>query len=244
MLQSRLAIFLFLAMIGITSLGQTVKRKFIYGVCGHPFTQEAYAGNIDLQIYLIKNVNSKFYRVDIPIDSNGNVSNKQLFLKTIQKLKENGIKILPVLVFDKSVYRVNNNEQYKKGIVFGKNFAAQYKKYFDYYEVGNEVDNEIILGPHVNGTEISHYNVEKTQVVMPYFRGVCEAIHKEDISSKIIINNGWIHYGFFQLLNSYKVPYDIIGCHWYSDMGNIKDVNNNYVDFASVLYKKFKKKYG
>lgn len=224
-------------------VAQKTVKKFIYGINGHPLTQESYVNNIDLQIKLLKDLNSNFYRIDLAIDSNGFVINEAKFLSTVNKLRKNAITVLPVLIFNRNIYNYNNSDEaYRKGLVYGMNFAKRYKNYFDYYEVGNEEGINVIVGPHVDGDIINHYDPAKPKKVMPYFKGVCEAIKKADPNAKIIINEGWVHYGFFDLLKMYKVKYDIIGYHAYSDMGDVNRARKNFGNVLDTLNRKFGKR--
>ena len=216
-------------------------KKFTYGVCGHPLTQEAYANNLGLQLQLIKNLKCSFYRVDLPVDAVGSVVNADKFATLLQQSRRNGIQILPVLVFSNEARTYSSpDEAYKKGLLYGTNFAKRYKTYFTYYEIGNEEDNNLIL-PQVHGTTVAQFDTVKAKTLMSYFRGVCAGIKKEDVSAKLIINHGWVHWGFLDLLVQYNVNYDIIGSHWYSDMGNLDSAPNNFGNILSKLNKKYKK---
>lgn len=236
----RLINYTFFFFIYTISLGQSTKKTFKYGVCGHPLTQEAYSKNIDLQIKLIKDINSRFYRFDIPIDSTGNPVSISQLNQLIQKLQSNKIKMLPILVFTSGVYKLKSSEEaYRKGSNYGKNFARLFKKHFDYYEVGNEEDNNIII-PQRAGNTITDFDTTKAKLMIPYFKGVCEAIKKEDPSAKLVINHGWVHWGFIELLAKYGVKYDILGVHWYSDMGDIYK-SSAFGNVINELHKRFNK---
>ncbi|GAB4026609.1 hypothetical protein GCM10028809_10320 [Spirosoma gilvum] len=222
-------------------LAQSRNGSFKYGVSGHPLTQESYSENIDLQINIIKELNSKFYRFDVPTDSNGSVHNKELYNLIIKKLKKNNIKLLPVLVFNASVYNQKSSQKaYQNGYNYGRNFAKNYKNTFDYYEVGNEEDNNLIL-PGRHGTNIADFDTVKASTIMSYFKGVCNGIRKEDLYAKIIINHAWVHWGFLELLNKTEVKYDIIGCHWYSEMLDLQDANGDFGNVINDIYKRFYK---
>lgn len=233
---------IFFILLQLSSVAQALKRKFTYGINGHPLTQESYSGNLNLQIDLIKELNSKFYRVDLAVDSTGKVINEKKFMELITATRKNGIKLLPVLSLNRHIYDTKSMyNTYKEGIIYGTNFVKRYKAYFDYYEVGNEEDNHIILSAEVDGDKAEHYDISKPKKIMPYLRGICEAIKKEDLSAKIIINGGWVHYGFFELLKLHRVNYDIIGYHGYSEMGDMNNARKNFGNVIDTLYKKFRK---
>ncbi|WP_157634629.1 glycosyl hydrolase [Spirosoma panaciterrae] len=224
------------------SMAQAPRGTFKYGVCGHPLTQEAYSNNIDLQLKILKSINSKFYRIDLPVDPAGHVVNAERLNEIIQKSTKASIKLVPVLVFNKTVYETNSSDAaYKNGLEYGKNFSRTYKRYFDYYEVGNEEDNNLIL-PQRHGTNVADFDTTKAVYVMAYFKGVCDGIKQEDKSARLIINHTWIHWGFLELLKQYKVNYDIVGCHWYSDMADLQNAGGSFGNVTNHLYQRFAKR--
>lgn len=62
-----------------------------------------------------------------------------------------------------------------------------------------------------------------------------EGIDEEDPTAKTIINcGGWYHYGYFSLLNSAGVDYDILGYDWYADIPDYLNILNTLqTTFAS-----------
>jgi hypothetical protein len=53
-------------------------------------------------------------------------------------------------------------------------------------------------------------------------RGLSDGVHAADGSAQRIINfGGWLHTGFFQRLEDDHIGYDIVGIHWYQEMGEI-----------------------
>ena len=228
---------------GPAAPAQSSAKPFKYGVTGHPLTQEAYAGNIDLQIRLLKSLNLKMYRVDLPVDSSGHVMKAKEFATLLTKLRAGGITLLPVLVFNKSLYNAPSPEAaYRSGLNYGKTFARTYKRYFTYYEVGNEEAGGIIRGPQVDGHDLVDYDGPKSKLLMAYFKGVCNGLKAEDPSARLIINEAWVHYGFFQLLRTNGVSYDIIGYHGYSEMGDLMNARRGFRNVIDTLYRQFNKR--
>ncbi len=235
-----------LALIGCiwaTSLvAQPGRARFVYGVNGHPLTQEAYSNNLDLQIQLLKRLNARFYRVDVPVDPSGKVIRDSAFVAMLRKMQANGIRVLPVLVFSAAAYadRPASNA-YADGLAYGRAFARRYKRFFSVYEVGNEEDNQTILGAQVHGNLPEHFDTPHARVIVPYVKGVCKAIRQEDRSAKLIIDMTWVHYGFLQRLAKAGVSFDYTGCHWYADMGDLQHANAGFGNVADTLFKLFRK---
>ena len=231
---------LFLCLVNDTSL--IAQRRFQYGINGHPLTQESYKDNLNLQIRMLKRLGVRFYRIDVPISASGVVIEHDKFLNVIQSMRKNGITVLPVLVFDQQNYMSRSPEQaFTDGLTYGRAFSQRYKAYFNYYEVGNEEDNQAILGPHVHGNEIAHYDTPKGKNVVPYIKGICQGIKQQDKTAKTIVNINWVHYGFLQLLENADVKFDRVGYHWYSDMGNMQTSGAGFGNVIDTVYKRFKK---
>lgn len=209
---------------GTSSL--VLAEDFAWGVNGHPLTQEAYKGNIDLQLSLIQKVGMTWYRVDVPVDTSGVVRQPALMDELLQKAKVKGISILPMVYltgWDKST---DETDAFRRGRKIGFGFATTYASAFQYYEMGNEEECKLLKGG--NGDKASDYNLPKFSLLAAFLRGMNEGIKSADPEARTIINNsGWLHYGYFQLLKDYKVNYDILGLHWYSDMGDLNNAKGN-----------------
>lgn len=137
--------------------------------------------------------------------------------------------------------RTAPDQAYREGLIYGQTFGRRYKSYFDYYEVGNEEDNQAILGAHVHGNDPGHFETPKAKVIVPYIKGVCQGLRQQDKTAKLIINIVWVHYGFLQRLQDAGVSFDRIGYHWYSDMGTVDKANAGFGNVIDTLYKRFRK---
>lgn len=77
------------------------------------------------------------------------------------------------------------------------------------------------------GELISHYNMSKDNIALLLFmKGINDVLRKDDI--KIIINISYIHYEFLDILKKYKIKYDYVGLHWFSEMGNLYDFGSTH----------------
>lgn len=228
----------------------TSKNDMIWGINGHPLTSPAYKGeaSIELQLNLLKEFQSSYYRVNIRTTEDGSVSvyknDEARWLELLDKAKKLDIKILPVFQLRNNFDEMTATQAYEDGKKRAKGFAERYGDYFDYYELGNEQDKLMVLKDS-SGAKITHYNKDRFKVWAAYLKGMSEGVKEADPVSKSIINSaGRTKYGYFQLIKDAGIKYDILGFHWYSKTGTI---NQPYYDdpggedVLDVLYEKFKK---
>ena len=201
------------------------------GINGHPLTQEAYLeASLDSQVNLIKELNLNYYRIDLVIDEVGNLQNEVRFQELVRKAKNKNIEILPVLINSGWEKEIKQQNSYLLGQKIGAKFALTYKSNIEYYEIGNEDDSKLMSAKD-DGSLTEHYDLTKLKKLINYYKGVIKGIKTEDKNAQIIISSsGWLHLGFFKLLEEANVNYDILGYHWYSDMGDLKNDRFNILD--------------
>jgi hypothetical protein len=208
-----------------------VDSDFKWGISGHPLTQEPYLNNHALQADLIKELNAPYYRIDIPHNENGEVNDLYRFNSIITQTAAKNIEIVPVIFppDTSTLFAYTISEAATKGYLLGKGFASRYKQYFNYYQLGNEEDGKLL--PTVSpgsGSQISDYKrTERIPIWVIYLNGMIAGINEEDPTAKTIVNNGgWYHYGYFLLLDSLHVNYDILGYNWYTGIPDYLNVLN------------------
>lgn len=60
-------------------------------------------------------------------------------------------------------------------------------------------------------------------------------------NAKTMITGGWLHWGYFDLLEQEKMEFDVISYHWYSNMGsmfNSKWARANIIDTLTTKFSK------
>ncbi|HEY4205272.1 MAG TPA: hypothetical protein VGM31_00605, partial [Puia sp.] len=72
----------------------------IWGVNGHPDFQVQYFGNIDMQLDLLQEMGMSQYRVDVAVDTAGEIKGIDLtrFTELMTKCQQRGITVLPVVI--------------------------------------------------------------------------------------------------------------------------------------------------
>lgn len=89
-----------------------------------------------------------------------------------------------------------------------------------HYELGNEEDNRCLLGG--NGDKMTDYNQTKYRQHLGMMRGLCAGVRSADPEAvRVVSNAGWLHTGWFDMLERDGLEYEVLGTHWYSSMGAI-----------------------
>lgn len=205
------------------------RADFAWGVNGHPLSQEAYRGNIDSQIAVIKALGLSYYRIDMAHYSNGVIDSTEAerFFRLRQLASQRAVTLVPIIFLPdaKAIYELDSATAYEKGRAVGQGFAHNYKSYFHYYELGNEYDIDVLKKPEGDGSDTSHYDMGRFKILASALRGMSDGVKQEDTGCRVIISNaGWMHYAYFQLLEQAGVRFDIIGYHWYEDVRHLRTV--------------------
>ena len=195
--------------------------NFHLGINGHPLGTVPYKSVSAVeQIRLLKDMGMSIYRFDIVSQDNGKVTVPYLLNPLIEAADDAGVTLLPMLYTKTLDFSVSNSESYQRGKKLGKNFARYYKDVFDYYELGNELDNRCIL-PNKAGKSRNSYDMKKFKTIAAYLKGMNHGIKIYDPSAKTIINASWLHYAYILMLEDHGIDFDIVGYHWYSDMESV-----------------------
>lgn len=229
-----------LCFLSITVKAQNNNAPFVWGINGHPLTQRDYSNNLDEQISAITDLKLSSYRFDVLLDANGYAKKEPDFIKVLNSLKKNNISALPAVM--QSGLKSNNADSvYQIAYQQGKNFGARYGDYFPVVEVNNEGDNKIRL--HNTGGKVKQgsYDTVKAVKFIATIKGFIDGLKAVKPNIKITLSVSYIHYYYLELLKENNVNYDIIGCHWYSNMGDITNVKPTVGNVLSYISKRFNK---
>lgn len=225
-----------------------VKHTVIWGVNGHPLTQPAYfqlkpdaKNDMAGQIAFLKSTGFKYYRFDVPTND-GLISSRDKFLQLASIAAKQGIKLLPMVYLAGFDAKLSAADAYAKGLQVGTNFTRENGKYFDYVETGNEEESAMFLNNTPSpGNLAAQFDRLKMRVLASYLKGMITGIKKVKPGAKVIINTGWVHYGYLDVLKEEGVNFDIVGYHWYSDMGKLSSINGYSTNIINLLYNRYKK---
>jgi hypothetical protein len=188
------------------------------GINGHPLSDAPYVTTgATKQVQLLKSMGMNWYRINVQTRSDGTMSADALFQSLQIAADKENINLLPMLYTRTLNLSKSEAESYKLGKTLGSNFAAKYGKYFSYYDLGNDLELEL-LQKSKTGQSQFHYDRRKFNVTAAYLKGMDEGIKSKDPGAKTMISAGWLHYGFIRMCDWYGVKFDVVAYHWYSDM--------------------------
>lgn len=236
-------ITLFLAITGMyipEARGQSGSTKFTWGINGHPLTQSAYRNNLDEQIKYLTDLKLDSYRFDVLLGADGYPKNELAFNTLLKKLSASNISALPVLM-QSGLKGLDDTAIYKASYTQGENFGRRYGKFLNIVEVNNEADNKMLLPGNLSGSTEKDYDLKKSKKIISAIKGFIDGLKANSIKLKVTLSVSYIHYYYLQLLADNLVKYDIIGCHWYSDMGDIANAKPFGDNVLTTITKRFKK---
>jgi len=234
--------------IAATTTQQTLSTttNFYYGVNGQPLSSVYPYNEVspENQIKLIKSLGMNIYRFHAAFQvANGNFTVPYLYRPLKAAAAAEKVTLLPyfdirTLSFSRPK-TTNFNEAREFGKLIGKVNGAD----FDYYEIGNELDNQcIIRGKNYAGDQLSHYDPDKLLMVMAAVKGMIDGIKQTDPTAKVIVNCSWMHYAFMDYLLKNQARIDIIGWHWYGDMEKAAKATYGINDITQFLANKYRNK--
>jgi hypothetical protein len=214
--------------------------NFTWGINGHPLTQSAYHDNLEEQIKYLKDLKLNSYRFDVLLGSDGHPQDEQAFNTLLKKLSASNISALPVLM-QRGLKGLDDTALYKASYIQGENFGLRYGKYLSVVEVNNEADNKILLPGNLSGRTEKDYDPRKAKRVILAIKGFIDGLKANNAKIKVTLSVSYTHYYYLQLLADNLVNYDIIGCHWYSDMGDIANSQPFGDNVLAKITERFKK---
>ncbi|MXV51308.1 hypothetical protein GS399_10040 [Pedobacter sp. HMF7647] len=232
--------YTFLALIlCLTLTSQDAGKSIIWGINGHPLTKQDYKKNWPAQIQAIKDLKLSSYRFDLLIDTNGYARDEESCLKLFKVLKSNNIAPLPAIM-QKGFNDLDLNDRYRLSYKQGQNFALRYGEYLSVIEVNNEVDVKSMLSKNFDGRKQNGYDNPKLIRYITAIKGFIDGLKQVKPSVKVTLSFSWLHFYYLTALEENNVNYDIIGCHWYSNMGDITNVKSigNVLELLRQRYKK------
>lgn len=193
-------------------------NTLMVGANGHSLGLPPYTATSAVQqIAMLRKMGMRGYRQDVLLNTDGSMPSAATFSKLYQAATDSGITILPMISAQTINFDKTEAQMYTVGKLYGVNVATKNSKYFKYYELGNELDNLVIL-PGKDGNKTTDYDATKFKKAASYLKGMDVGIKSVQPTAQTMVNAGWLHYAFLQMLESYGVNFDIIAYHWYSDM--------------------------
>jgi Domain of unknown function (DUF4214) len=221
-----------------------VNPNFIWGVNGHPTSEDAYSYKSTARHQfglLVDSLRGKWYRIDVQPDPTGYVAARSSDPKAwnlsqvFDSAAKYQVKILPVLVFapaakdDPSPAPCRLDGKYGPCYDLGRlranRFVARYNNKFTHIEAGNELDDPALGNRDLKGKVASEYAAERIIPVAALIRGMIDGIRAANPSIKILVNSTSTHYGYFDALKNRGVDdFHIYGYHWYEPAGEFDEI--------------------
>jgi hypothetical protein len=249
-------LFIIVSFTPITSLlcclvnvaSSTLSGCLVFGVNGHPLAQTPYQLNTyNQQLQVLQQLHQQYYRVDVYLnpDRSGRIRDTDPtlfnFSSILDTLNRNGLIMLPV-VFP-TVVNSNNYtiaQLYQLSYEEGVRWTELYGSLFSVIELDNEQDN-VCIKPGVDGINLDDYNRSCIDRVVAKMSGFAAGLKDTLSSLRIIIDFCWLHWGYMDYLTAASTRYDIVGYHWYSDMGDIRRSHGNISDVLQHVIDTYKK---
>lgn len=200
----------------------TSRKDFMWGVNTHTDFYNIYAStNVEEQMHLMAELGVKLLRT-------GFGETLDWTDKVVRLANKYGIR---VMICNGSVRSAMEDYDADTAFLTAKMIANRYNGKngygkVDYIQIDNEVDNYLMylasqsgFNPG-DGSDKNKYVKADVERVCYQFNNYASGIRAADSDVKIVINSGWLHYGFHDWLEEYNVDYDIIGFDWYTDMSN------------------------
>jgi hypothetical protein len=225
-------------------LGLTVTMaagEFQWGINGHPVSQEAYYHvPITTQLDLVLESGAGWYRMDLGAKTFQ--SDTARFDELVSESVKRKIRLLPVLLSSPDGRSPDAKpEQIRTAaFTFAKTVVSRYKGRITHWELSNELDGHAMIRKGektrsgklwiwdgaADGSSADDYEEGRYQNAKAEIQGLYEGVKAADPTALTIVNTaGWLHYGFIErLVKEDRVLFDILAWHWYSEMGDIVNV--------------------
>ena len=230
-------------------------EPFHWGVNGHSFSQEAYwQVPLATQLDLVAELGATWYRFDLSAEEfRSNTTRVDELLAGAERRK---LRLLPVLFAEPGARSKDaTSEQIRTAAAaFAREVVGRYKGRITQWELNNELDTHAMIRKgektrsgklwnwgDAEGSDPDTFEEGRYQKAKAEILGLQEGVKAADTQAQTIVDTaGWLHYGFIErLVNEDHVPFDILAWHWYSECGDITNVQGklNLIAFLRRYHK-------
>lgn len=239
-----------LATCTLASILATAAEPFQWGVNGHPMSQEGYFHvPITNQLDLISELGAGWYRVDL--GAKQFAADTERFDRLLSEAAKRNLRLLPVLFPSPDARSGAPAAKIREAASnFACAVAARYKGRITHWELSNELDAHAMIAKgevdragkvwkwdgSPDGSSPGHYHEGRYQQAKAEILGLYEGLKAADPGAVTIVDTaGWLHYGFIdRLVKEDHVPFDVLSWHWYSEMGDMRNVQGR-LDLIGLL---------
>jgi hypothetical protein len=200
------------------------KRTFSWGVAIRP---ELFpdAGDskkfLPEQFKLMKELGATSVRVDY--NTKDDDFNKQI----LSLAKANNIQVIFIIPFGPNDIFTDKNLE-KNAYNYVKTAVGKYKGQVPIWQLGTEVASVALVDGSHHGVDGVDYPAAKYGPVSTWLKAATKAAKEADPNAKRLVNDQWIHVGFFDKFIKDGGDFDLIGWNWFSDMGT--DMENPLIN--------------
>ncbi len=108
--------------------------------------------------------------------------------------------------------------------------VKKYKGQVAVWQLGTEVATVAMKKPDMNGIEFTDYPEETYRPVATWIQAASRATIDADPRAKRLLNDQWIHAGFFKKFLAEGGQFDILGWNWFSDMGGPERIEELHIN--------------
>lgn len=155
------------------------------------------------------------------------VNNVESNHKVVEQAKLKNIKVMFVIPFGPNdIY--SDAKLYDNAYRYVYDIVTRHKGQVPVWQLATEVASVAIIDGSRHGVDRVDYSETKYQAVSTWLKAATKAVKDADPSAFRLLNDQWIHVGFFDRFLKEGGDFDILGWNWFSDMGN--DWNNPLIN--------------
>lgn len=190
-----------------------VKRPFLWGVTILPYP---FIEGSDLflpeQFRLASELGLRAVRVEY------SVNNDSVNQQVVELAKKHNLQLIFIIPFGPNDIFTDQKLQ-DNAYQYVKKIVEQYKGQVPVWQLATEVASVAIVDGGHHGVDRVDYPEAKYQAVATWLKGATKAVRDADPAAKRLVNDQWIHVGFFDRFLAEGGDFDILGWNWFSDMG-------------------------
>lgn len=190
------------------------KGKFTWGIALRPELFPNEADNlkfIPVQMAKLKELGVDSVRVDY------SPTKEAINQKVLDEAKKNGIKVVFIIPFGPNDIKSDKN-LYDNAYNYVKKIVSRHKGQ-EVWQLGTEVATVALKKPDLHGVDFVDYPDSTYKPVATWLKAATKAVADTDPAAKRLLNDQWVHVGFFEKFLKEGGQFEIIGWNWFSDMG-------------------------
>lgn len=201
--------------VNIPSPSPTPKEKFQWGVHLRPGLFPTNADNMKAlpgQFALMKDLGITTVRTEYE------VNNESLNKTILQQAKAHGLQVVFIIPFGPNDIKTDP-KLYDNAYKYVKDIVSKHKGQVPVWQLGTEVATVAMKSPNLHGVDAVDYPDSTYKPVATWMMAATRAVKDADPGAKRLINDQWIHVGFFDKFIKEGGQFEMIGWNWFSDMG-------------------------